>query len=163
VPSLPTSLLADRYLLRRAVASDVDAIVGLLVEDTRRIGIETTAPEARNDYEQAFQRVDADASQLLIVVTDSSDAVVGTMQLSFIPGLSRAGSTRVQIEAVRVRSDQRGNGLGGAMMQWAVEEGRRRGAGLAQLTTDRTRTDAHRFYDRLGFVASHVGYKLELD
>jgi GNAT superfamily N-acetyltransferase len=163
VPSLPTSLLDGRFQLRRAVASDVQSIVELLVEDTRRAAIETSAPEARSAYEQAFQQVDADASQLLVVATDTSDVVVATMQLTFIPGLSRAGSTRLQVEAVRVRSDQRGNGLGGAMMEWAMQEGRRRGARLVQLTSDRSRTDAHRFYDRLGFVASHVGYKLDLD
>lgn len=134
----------------------------LLVEDTRRAAIETAAPEARKSYEAAFRRVDADPSELLIVATDQSDVVVATMQLSFIPGLTRAGSTRLQIEAVRVRSDQRSNGLGGAMIEWAVQEGKRRGVGLVQLTSDRTREDAHRFYDRLGFVASHVGYKLDL-
>lgn len=163
MPSLPISLLSERFQLRRAVASDVQAIVELLVEDTRRAAIETAAPEARAAYEQAFQQVDADASQLLVVATDTSDVVVATMQLTFIPGLSRAGSTRLQVEAVRVRSDQRGNGLGGAMMEWAVQEGKRRRARLLQLTSDRSRADAHRFYDRLGFKASHVGYKLDLD
>lgn len=157
-----TSLLGGRYHLRKATASDVESIVRLLVEDTRRAAIETTASDARESYAAAFRRVDADPSELLIVATDQSDAVVATMQLSFIPGLTRAGSTRLQIEAVRVRSDQRGNGLGGAMIEWAVQEGKRRGVGLVQLTSDRTREDAHRFYDRLGFVASHVGYKLDL-
>lgn len=160
--TLPTPLIDNRYLLRKATASDVEAIVQLLVEDTRRAAIETTAPESRDAYQQGFRRVDADPGQLLLVATDDSAAVVATMQLSFIPGLSRAGSTRLQIEAVRVRSDQRSNGLGGAMIQWAVAEGRRRGVGLVQLTSDRSRADAHRFYDRLGFVASHVGYKLDL-
>lgn len=161
--SLPTPLLDGRFLIRRAVASDVEAIVGLLVEDTRRAAIETAAPEARAAYERAFDQVAADASQLLVVATDESGAVVATMQLTFIPGLSRAGSTRLQLEAVRVRADQRSNGLGGAMVEWAIQEGKRRGARLMQLTSDGSRTDAHRFYDRLGFVASHVGYKLDLD
>ena len=84
------------------------------------------------------------------------------MQLTSIPGLARAGATRLQIEAVRVRAELRGNGLGGAMIAWAVAEGRRRGAGLVQLTSDQTRLDAHRFYERLGFAASHVGFKLAL-
>src|SRR5690554_238640 len=159
----PAPLLGGRFRLRRAVASDVQAIVELLVEDTRRAAIETSALEARSAYEQAFQRVDADASQLLVVTTDASDVVVATMQLTFIPGLSRAGSTRLQLEAVRVRADQRSNGLGGALMEWAIQEGKRRGARLMQLTSDASRLDAHRFYDRLGFVASHVGYKLDLD
>jgi GNAT superfamily N-acetyltransferase len=162
VPTAHTPLLNGRFHLRKAIASDVPTIVELLVEDTRRAHIETTDPNARELYETAFRRVDADPSQLLVVATDQSGAVVATMQLSFIPGLSRAGSTRLQIEAVRVRSDQRSKGLGGAMIEWAVDEGRRQGAGLVQLTSDRTREDAHRFYDRLGFVASHVGYKLDL-
>lgn len=156
-------LLDGRFHLRRAVASDVQAIVELLVEDTRRAAIETSAPEARAAYERAFHQVDADASQLLVVATDASNVVVATMQLTFIPGLSRAGSTRLQVEAVRVRADQRSNGLGGALMEWAIQEGKRRGARLMQLTSDASRLDAHRFYDRLGFVASHVGYKLDLD
>jgi ribosomal protein S18 acetylase RimI-like enzyme len=85
------------------------------------------------------------------------------MQLTFIPGLSRAGSTRLQIEAVRVRRDHRDRRIGEAMMRWACDEGVRRGATLAQLTSDRSRTSAHRFYERLGFVPSHVGFKRRLD
>ncbi len=89
--------------------------------------------------------------------------MVGTLQLSFIPGLSRRGALRAQIEAVRVRADQRRSGLGTAMVGWAVDEARRRGCGLVQLTTDRSRQDAHRFYERLGFIASHAGLKLALE
>ena len=84
------------------------------------------------------------------------------MQLSFIPGLARGGATRLQIEAVRVRSNLRSNGLGGAMITWAITEGRRRGAKLVQLTSDESRAAAHRFYERLGFEASHLGFKLSL-
>ncbi|MEC5178994.1 GNAT family N-acetyltransferase [Arthrobacter sp. CG_A4] len=84
------------------------------------------------------------------------------MQLTFIPGLARAGATRLQIEAVRVHSGLRGNGLGGAMMTWAFAEGRRRGARLIQLTSDQSRPAAHRFYERMGFEASHLGFKLTL-
>ena len=84
------------------------------------------------------------------------------MQLSFLPGLSRQGALRAQVEAVRVRVDQRGRGLGEAMVRWVVEEARRRGCALVQLTTDKSRDDAHRFYERLGFVASHEGMKLTL-
>lgn len=96
------------------------------------------------------------------MVATAAGEVVGTMQLSFIPGLSRRGALRAQIEAVRVRGDYRGQGLGRAMFDWAIGEARRRGCALVQLTTDKTRTDAHRFYDGLGFVASHEGLKLEL-
>ena len=84
------------------------------------------------------------------------------MQLSFLPGLARRGALRAQLETVRVHADYRGQGLGAAMFEWAIEESRRRGAALVQLTTDKSRSDAHRFYDRLGFVASHEGFKLHL-
>lgn len=84
------------------------------------------------------------------------------MQLSFLPGLARRGALRAQIEAVRVHESNRGRGLGAAMLGWAIEEARRRGCGLVQLTTDKARPDAHRFYERLGFVASHQGMKLRL-
>ncbi|GAB3247956.1 hypothetical protein GCM10027562_06150 [Arthrobacter pigmenti] len=89
-------------------------------------------------------------------------SVVGTMQLTFLPGLSRRGSLRVQIEAVRASGPYRGSGLGTAMITWAIAEARRRECSLLQLTTDKTRTDAHRFYAKLGFVASHEGMKLAL-
>src|SRR5690606_7674443 len=97
-----------------------------------------------------------------LVVADRGGRVVGTLQLSVIPGLSRHGTTRSIIEAVRVASSERGSGLGTTLIEWAVEESRRLGAHLVQLTSDSTRTDAHRFYERLGFVKSHVGFKLPL-
>ncbi|MGY1823838.1 GNAT family N-acetyltransferase [Geodermatophilus sp. SYSU D00079] len=107
--------------------------------------------------------MDADPAHLLLVVTDHpDDAVVGTLQLTVLPGLSRGGAPRLQVEAVRVRADHRGSGLGTAMAEWAVAEGRQRGCALVQLTTDTRRPDALRFYERLGFVASHVGLKLPL-
>ncbi|GAA1347353.1 GNAT superfamily N-acetyltransferase [Arthrobacter roseus] len=88
--------------------------------------------------------------------------LAGTMQLSFIPGLARAGALRAQIEAVRVHGQYRSKGLGHAMFQWAIAEARRRGCNLVQLTTDKSRSDAHRFYESLGFIASHEGLKLTL-
>lgn len=95
--------------------------------------------------------------------TPTLDAdVVGTLQLSFLPRLARRGALRGQIEAVRVHGSYRGRGLGAAMITWAIDEGRRRGCALMQLTTDKSRVDAHRFYLRLGFVASHEGLKLSL-
>lgn len=97
-----------------------------------------------------------------MVVVDAGGAVVGTLQLTFIPGLARRGARRAQIEAVRVRRELRGRGLGRALFEWAIEEARRHGCSLVQLTSDRRRPDAHRFYGRLGFVASHDGFKLRL-
>jgi GNAT superfamily N-acetyltransferase len=113
-------------------------------------------------YLEAFEVIDADPHQHLAVAVDG-DEVVGTLQLTFTTGLSRLGMTRATVEAVRVRSDQRGNGLGEHLVRWAVDEARARGCGMVQLTTDASRVDAHRFYERLGFTASHVGMKLVLD
>ena len=104
---------------------------------------------------------DADPAHVLLVAVDGDD-VVGTLKLSVLPGLARRGASRGQIEAVRAAAGARGRGLGAAMMGWAVEESRRHGCGLVQLTTDKSRTDARRFYERLGFVASHEGMKLAL-
>jgi GNAT superfamily N-acetyltransferase len=146
--------------LRRATSDDVPALVALLADDDLGRGREE--PEADlAPYRRAFALVDADAAHLL-VVAETGAAVVGTLQLSVLPGLSRRGALRAQLEAVRVARGSRGTGLGAALVGWAVEEARRRGCALVQLTTDKSRTDAHRFYARLGFVASHEGMKLDL-
>jgi GNAT superfamily N-acetyltransferase len=145
--------------LRAAELADVSGIVALLAEDELRAAVESTADEDRAGYERAFRAIDADPSHLLIVGTDPRGEIVTTMQLTFLPGLARAGSTRLQIEAVRVHARLRGLGVGGAMIEWAIEEGRRRGASLVQLTSDNTREAAHRFYERLGFTRSHAGFK----
>jgi GNAT superfamily N-acetyltransferase len=98
----------------------------------------------------------------VLAVAEQDGRVVGCLQISFIPGLSRLGMWRGQIEAVRVASGQRGSGLGKAMLAWAIEQCRARGCGLVQLTTDKRRPQAHRFYESLGFEASHEGMKLTL-
>jgi GNAT superfamily N-acetyltransferase len=97
-----------------------------------------------------------------LLVADDDGEVVGCMQITYIPGLGRHGSERSQIEAVRVRSDRRSHGVGRDMMAWAIEQARHRGCAMVQLTTDKSRLDAHRFYARLGFVASHEGMKFPL-
>ena len=96
-------------------------------------------------------------------LSQQGEMIVGTMQLTFFAGVSRKGAWRGQIEAVRVAASHRGSGVGQQMFEFAIEESRSRGCSLVQLTTDKTRQDAHRFYDQLGFVASHIGYKLKLD
>jgi GNAT superfamily N-acetyltransferase len=149
-------------VLRRAKADDVPAIVGLLAADqlgATRDGV--TTPEDLADYQQAFRVIDDDPAHTLVVAESGPD-IVATMQLSFIPGLARHGALRAQIEAVRVHEAYRSRGLGAAMLNWAIGEARRRGCALVQLTTDKSRTSAHRFYERLGFVASHEGMKLAL-
>ncbi|MFW5469295.1 GNAT family N-acetyltransferase [Knoellia sp. CPCC 206435] len=144
--------------IRRATRDDVAAIVGLLADDPLGAAREDTGDLTA--YLSAFDRIDADPAHALVVLDDG--VVVGTLQLTLLPGLSRQGATRAQVEAVRVTSTHRGQKLGELLVQWAVDEARRRGADVVQLTTDASRTDAHRFYERLGFVASHVGMKLSL-
>lgn len=145
--------------VRRATREDVADIVRLLADD--RLGAEREDLGNLTAYLDAFDRIDADPAQVLVVLDDDG-TVVGTLQLTLLPSLSRQGATRAQVEAVRVASTHRGRKLGELLVQWAVDEARRRGAVLVQLTTDASRTDAHRFYERLGFVASHVGMKLPL-
>jgi GNAT superfamily N-acetyltransferase len=154
----PLADLGGGVVLRRAAAADLPAIVALLADDPLGATREGADPAP---YEAAFAAVDADPAHLL-VVADDDGAAVGTLQLSFLPGLSRGGALRAQVEGVRVAASGRGRGLGEAMLRWCADEARRRGAVLVQLTTDSRRPDAHRFYERLGFVASHVGMKLEL-
>lgn len=145
--------------IRRAVAADVPAIAAMLADDPLGAGRENLSDI--EPYLAAFARIDADPGELL-VVAERDGEVVGTLQLTFLHGLSRQGATRAQIEAVRVRSDTRSEGLGATLIEWAVAESRRRGCHLVQLTSDASRSGAHRFYERLGFTGSHVGYKLAL-
>jgi len=146
-------------IFRRATSADIPAIVAMLADDA--LGATRESLDDLALYEAAFQRIEADPNQLLVVV-EQDGAVVGTLQLTFIAGLSRMGMTRALIEAVRVQGNARSGGLGTRMVEWAVAEARVRGCGLIQLTTDRTRADAHRFYERLGFEPSHIGYKKTL-
>lgn len=153
---------ASPVVLRRAIAADLPAIVALLAAD--QLGATRDGAATADDlipYQRAFAALDRDPAHLLVVAPAGAD-IVATMQLSFIPGLARRGSLRAQIEAVRVQEAYRDRGLGAGMFDWAIGEARRRGCSLVQLTTDKSRTDAHRFYERLGFVASHEGLKLKL-
>lgn len=146
-------------IIRRARPEDVGAIVALLADD--ELGARRETPDDLAPYQAAFKALDADPNQHL-VVADRDGRVVGCLQLTIVPGLSRRGSTRAIIEGVRIGASERGEGLGSTMIGWAVDESRRLGADLVQLTSDRTRTDAHRFYERLGFEATHLGFKMQL-
>jgi len=146
-------------VVRRARREDVPAIVALLADDV--LGQAREDDAELGPYLAGFERVDADPAHLL-VVAEREGEVVGTLQLTELPGLSHRGASRAQVEAVRVASDLRGQGLGRALVLWAVEESRARGCAVVQLTTNKERTAAHRFYERLGFVASHEGMKLPL-
>ncbi|TCC27788.1 GNAT family N-acetyltransferase [Kribbella speibonae] len=146
-------------VIRRATAADVAAIVAMIADD--QLGATRESLDDLTPYLAAFEQIDADPNQLL-VVADRNDEVIGTLQLTIIPGLSRRGSTRGLIEAVRVAAPARGSGLGSTLIRWAVEESRTRGCTLVQLTSDKTRTNAHRFYTNLGFANTHEGFKLKL-
>ncbi|MER7456984.1 GNAT family N-acetyltransferase [Micromonospora sp. NPDC126480] len=146
-------------IFREAVRADLPAVLDLLADDV--LGRTRDVGEVDARYEKAFADITDDPRNHL-VVAEADGAVLGCMQLTYIPGLGRHGAERQLIEAVRVRSDQRGRGLGRQMMTWAIDQARQRGCGLVQLTTDKSRHDAHRFYLGLGFVASHEGMKLSL-
>ncbi|MFC8239583.1 GNAT family N-acetyltransferase [Streptomyces chartreusis] len=145
--------------IRLAATDDIPAIVGMLADDplgARRESLDDLTP-----YLAAFERLTNDPNQHLVVAVREG-RVIGTLQLTVIPGLSRRGATRSIIEAVRIHADERGSGLGTRLIEWAIDESRRQNCQLVQLTSDKSRTDAHRFYERLGFAASHAGFKLEL-
>jgi len=148
-------------IFRRATEADVPAIVRMLADDTLGASREALGAESLPQYLNAFRAIDADVNQFLLVVNDGTE-IVGTLQLTFIAGLARGGLKRGLVEAVRVASDRRGEKIGEAMFAWVLEKCRRENCGIVQLTTDKSRTDAHRFYDRLGFEPSHIGYKMML-
>ncbi|MFF4573227.1 GNAT family N-acetyltransferase [Streptomyces sp. NPDC001410] len=145
--------------IRRTTADDLPAIVAMLADDP--LGAQRESPDDLTPYLAALDRLNTDPNQQLVVAVREG-RVIGTLQLTLVHGLSRKGATRSIIEAVRIHADERGSGLGTQLIEWAVEESRRQNCQLVQLTSDSSRTDAHRFYERLGFTASHVGFKLQL-
>ena len=149
----------DKLTIRPATEADLPAVVAMLADDP--LGAARESPDDLTPYLAAYRRIAADPHQHL-VVAETEGPGIGTLQLTVIPGLSRRGATRTLIEAVRIHADARGTGLGTTLIEWAVDRSRALGAELVQLTSDATRTDAHRFYERLGFTASHLGFKLAL-
>jgi GNAT superfamily N-acetyltransferase len=150
------------YLFRAAAAPDLVAVVALLADDPLGATRESSNGGTGDCYRDAFRQIENDPNND-IIVAERDGAVVGCLQLTIIPNLSRSGTTRAQIEGVRVAASERGQGLGKQLMDWAASEARRRNAGIMQLTTDKSRADAHRFYEDLGFVASHEGMKMALE
>jgi ribosomal protein S18 acetylase RimI-like enzyme len=146
---------------RRAEQGDLAAIVAMLADDALGRSREDPSLPLDPRYANAFSSIEADSNQFL-AVADRDGEILGCLQLTFIPGLSRRGLWRGQIESVRVASGTRGEGLGERMLQWAIGICRERGCGLVQLSTDKSRADARRFYEKLGFIASHEGMKLAL-
>ncbi len=155
------SIAIEPIAFRTAVAADLADIVDLLADD--KLGRSRESPGLPLDqrYLDAFAAIAADANQQLVVAVAGTE-VVGTLQLSFIPGIARRGAWRGLIEAVRIAAPYRSAGLGQQMFEWAIARCKARGCSLVQLTTDKARADAHRFYEKLGFVSSHEGYKLIL-
>lgn len=149
-------------MIRKALRRDVQAIIAMIALDplgSKREKFEDPLPEV---YYKAFEVIDSDPHQELMVYESDSGKVIGVFQLSFIQYLTYQGGVRAQIEGVRVHKDIRGQGLGEEMFRWAINRAKEKGAHLLQLTTDKQRPDALRFYEKLGFVPSHEGMKLPI-
>lgn len=150
-------------LFRKATKDDVPFIIQMLANDKLGKLREDYQNPLPQKYYEAFARIDTDPNQELVVVENEATEIIGTLQLSFIPYLTYQGGIRAQIEAVRIREDVRGTGIGHQMFEWAIERARQRKAHLVQLTTDKSRPEALHFYEKLGFKATHEGMKLHLD
>ncbi len=148
-------------IFRSAAPDDLDPLIALLKDDAIAASRKTKPGDEGSAYADAFQAIMDDPNNDLIVA-EQNGMVIGFLQITFIPGLGRKGALRMQIEPVRIAAEHQNKGAGTALMQHAIELGHDRGAALAQLTTDKRRTEAHRFYERLGFEASHAGYKMVL-
>ena len=147
---------------REATRADLPEIVRLLADDPLGATRESPGEAIPDAYWRAFDAIDKDPSNA-IIVAEVEGRIAGTLQLTYIPGLTYTGGERAQIEAVRVAADQRGHGVGQAMITWAIDQARARGCRVVQLTTDRQRPDAIRFYQKIGFRPSHMGMKYHLD
>jgi GNAT superfamily N-acetyltransferase len=151
---------APSMIFRTAIRQDLPAIIALLSDE--EAVIDPQSVEVDEAYAQGFAAVDADGRNEMIVLDGGDGTVLGYLQLTYIPGLGRHGQERALIEGVRVRADRRGAGLGREMLTRAIDRARARGCTLVQLTSNKRRTEAHRFYGSLGFAPSHDGFKLPL-
>lgn len=149
------------FSIRLATRGDVPEIVRLLADDPLGRQREDYRHPLPQHYYDAFDRINQDPHNEL-VIAEVAGNVIGTLQLTFIPYLTYQGGKRAQIEAVRVDQKYRSHGIGGKLFEWAIMRAREQHCHLVQLTTDKTRADAQRFYERLGFVASHTGMKLNI-
>lgn len=146
--------------LRPATRADLPAVLALLAGEDGVV--DPAAVEVTDAHERAFASIEADPRNEILVLADTAGEVVGCLQLTRIPGLGKGGAERALIEAVRIRADLRGAGLGRTLIRRTLDRAREQGCALAQLTSNKSRTDAHRFYTSLGFEASHEGFKLPL-
>ena len=150
-----------QLVFRKALLADIPDLVSMLSDDELGALREDSSRPLNQKYLQAFSEIDSDANNELTVV-ESDGEVVGMLQLTFIPYLTYIGSWRCLVEGVRIHSDHRGQGLGAKFLQWAIERARERDCGIVQLTSDKKRPSALRFYESLGFEATHEGFKLRL-
>ncbi len=148
-------------IFRKATKRDVQAIVAMIADDELGKTREIFQVPIPKEYLVAFENINQDDK--LIVVENENREIIGTLQLSFIQYLTYTGGIRAQIEAVRIRKDSRGIGLGAKMFEWAIQRAKERNAHVLQLTSDKKRPEAIRFYEKLGFVASHEGMKMHLN
>ena len=151
----------SEVIFRLAKREDLPAIVRMLAEDDLGSQREKYEDPLAESYYRAFEQIEKDSNHELIVV-ETKEEVVGTLHLTFIPSVSYQGGLRAEVESVRVDRKVRGRGIGSEMMKWVIDRARERGAHLVQLTTHKSREEAHRFYERLGFTKSHVAMKLSL-
>jgi GNAT superfamily N-acetyltransferase len=147
-------------IFRKATENDVIAIVEMIADDELGKTRENFKIPLPKEYMNAFENISKDNNQELIVIENGENEIIGTLQLTFIQYLTYQGGTRAQIEAVRIRKDQRGTGLGTKMFEWAIERAKERKSHVLQLTTDKQRPKAIKFYIDLGFIDSHEGMKL---
>lgn len=145
---------------RKAKKADLPKIIEMLSDDKLGKLREDFQEPLPAKYYQAFENITQDKNQELMVIENEEQEIIGTLQLSFIQYLTYQGGIRAQIEAVRIRKDQRGKGIGEQLFKWAINRSKERGAHLLQLTTDKKRPEAINFYEKLGFTASHEGMKL---
>ena len=149
-------------IIRRAKQADLSAIVELLANDKLGRLRENFKKPLPKLYLEAFGKINSDQNQELVVMASKSGSIIGTLQLSFIQYLTYLGGIRAQIEAVRVHENYRNKGIGQELIEWAIKRSKQKGAHVVQLTTDKKRKSALKFYDKLGFIASHEGMKLHL-
>jgi GNAT superfamily N-acetyltransferase len=150
------------FTFRLAQRSDLPSIVRMLADDELGSQREKYAEPLPESYYAAFEQIDGDPNHELIVA-ELNGEVIGTLQLMFLPSISFQGGLRAQVESVRVDKPYQGQGIGSEMMKWTIARARERGAHVVQLTTHKSREDAHRFYERLGFKGTHLGMKLSLE
>ncbi|MET9346512.1 GNAT family N-acetyltransferase [Streptomyces termitum] len=147
-------------LLRPARRAELPAVLALLADEDRVV--DPASVRVTEAYERAFAAIEADPRNEMLVLVDTDGLVLGCLQATYVPGLGKGGAERALVEAVRIRADRRGGGLGRLLMGLAADRARARGCALVQLTSGKERADAHRFYASLGYARSHEGFKLPL-